>query len=246
MVNTGFANTLYTDTATAPYTAQFSADDFVLGTAARITALRAEGFFSSNVTFPDAAAALTWSIFPDAGGVPAGNPKSAAGAAVWTYTASPTGAGVDTAGGFLSLDLAAAGQSVVLPPGRYWLLVNTTGTSVNSWAQFASATGDGNFAFLGVSSAANNSWITSDTIPALDIYAGLNMRVVGEVACGAPWLGSVTPGSGSLAPGGAQSTNVTLDTSALLPASYSAFLCVNSNDPVTPSTTVKVNLTVNP
>ena len=239
-VNSGYRNTIYSNPATAAFNAQFTADDFQVAGPIQVTGLSAEGFVVSNVAFPGAATNLTWSIYPDAAGVPAGNPQSAAGAAVWTYTTTPTGAGVSTAGGFLSLNLAAAGQNLVLPAGTYWLVINTSGTFANRWAQFASATGSGSFASIDVSTTNTGVWAANTA------FAGLNMRVTGQVACGAPWLGAITPASGSLAGGASQSTNVTLNSSALAAASYSAFLCVSSNDPVTPSAAVRVNLTVTP
>ena len=242
--NTGFSSTVYTDSAAAP-SARFAAEDFDLGSATQILTLSVEGYFLTGVTYPQGATALTWSIYPDAGGVPAGNPKTAPGAAVWTYTTSPTGAGVDTDGGLLSLNLVAASQNVVLPAGKYWLVVNTTGPAANDWAWFVSDTGDSSIAWLEVSETNTGTWTDSKRFVNFP-YRGFNMRITGLVPCGAPWLGGVTPPSGSLAPGASQSTNVTLNSSALAAANYSAFLCVNSNDPVTPSTTVRVDLTVTP
>ncbi len=240
VVNSGSRNTTYTNPATAGSTAQYAADDFQVGASTQVTGLSAEGFVVSGAAFPGAAVDLTWSIYPDAAGFPAGNPASNPGAAVWTYSASPSSAGVSTAGGFLSLNLAAAGQNLVLPPGTYWLVVNTRGTFANRWAQFGSGTGNGSFATLNVDLANVGTWATDAA------FAGLNMRVTGLVSCGASWLGAVTPASGSLAPGGSQATSVALSSSTLAPATYGGFVCVNSNDPVTPSAAVSVQLTVNP
>lgn len=237
-VNSGFRNTIYSDPATAGNSAQFSADDFDVTLSTQITSLSAEGFVVSGVAFPAAATAITWSIYPDAAGLPAGNPQSAPGAAVWTYTTTPVGVGVGTAGGFLSLNLAAAGQNVVLPPGKYWLVINTSGTFANRWAQFGSATGNGSFASLNVSTTGVGAWAANTAFP------GLNMSVRGLATCGAPWFGTVTPASGSVVGGGSQSSTLAINSAALPAASYSAFLCVNSNDIASPSVAVPVNLTV--
>lgn len=238
-VNSGFRNTIY-NPATATANAEFSADDFDLTGATQLTSISAEGFVVSGVAFPGAATNLTWSIYPDAAGVPAGNPQSAPGAAVWTYSASPTAVGVSTAGGFISLNLVAAGQNVVLPAGKYWLVVNTAGTFANRWAQFGSATGNGTFMSIVVSTTNTGAWASNNS------FAGLNMVIRGSVPCGAPWLGTLTPVSGSVAPAGAQSTSLTLNSSALAAASYRAYVCVNSNDPVRPSVALPVDLTVTP
>ncbi|MFC4821807.1 BACON domain-containing protein [Dokdonella ginsengisoli] len=58
-----------------------------------------------------------------------------------------------------------------------------------------------------------------------------------------PWL-SVTPASGSLAGGASADATVTVDASALAAGSYSANLCVTSNDAATPLVTVPVDVTV--
>lgn len=239
-INSGFRNTIYSNPATAGNNAEFAADDFDLTGATQITSLSAEGFVVSGVAFPGATTSLTWSIYPDAAGVPAGNPQSAPGAAVWTYSASPTAVGVSTAGGFISLNLTAAGQNVVLPAGKYWLVVNTAGTFANRWAQFGSATGNGTFRTIIVSTTNTGAWASNNA------FTGLNMVVRGSVACGAPWLGALTPPSGSVAPAGTQSTALTLNSSALAAASYRAFVCVNSNDPARPSVALPVDLTVTP
>ena len=239
-INSGFRNTIYSDPATAGNNAQFSADDFDLTGATQLTSISTEGFVVSGAAFPGAATSLRWSIYPDAAGVPAGDPQSAPGAAVWTYTASPTAAGVSTAGGFISLNLAAAGQNVVLPAGKYWLVVNTAGTFANRWAQFGSATGNGTFMSINVSTTNTGAWAANSA------FAGLNMVIRGSVPCGAPWLGTLTPASGSVAPAGAQSTSLTLNSSALAAASYRAYVCVNSNDPARPSVALPVDLTVTP
>jgi len=239
-VNSGFRNTTYTDPATAGNNAQYAADDFLVAASTQINSLSGEGFVVSGVAFPGAAIDLTWSIYPDAGGLPAGNPASNPGAAVWTYTAAASAPGVSTVGGVLSLNLPAAGQNLVLPPGTYWLVINTRGTFANRWAQFGSATGNGSFMTINIDLANAGAWASNTA------FAGLNMRVTGQVACGAPWLGALSPASGTVAVGAIQPTSVALNSSALAPASYGGFVCVNSNDPVSPAVAVPVQLTVTP
>lgn len=241
-VGSGFRNTVYSDGASplVGIAAQFDADDFDVIDPTRITSLSAEGFVVSGVAFPAAATAITFSIFPDAAGVPAGNPFSSSNAAVWSYSASPTAAGVSTAGGVLSLNLAAAGQNVTLPAGKYWVVIHTSGTFANRWAQFGSATGNGTFRGINIALDGSGAWTSNNA------FAGLNMVVKGAVACGAPWLGAITPASGNLAPSAVQATSVTLNASSLAPASYRGYLCVTSNDPVRPAAALPVNLTVAP
>lgn len=237
-VASGFRNTTYTNPATAGSNGQYAADNFQVSTATQITNLSGEGFVVSNLAFPGAALDITWSIYPDASGLPAGNPLTNPGAAVWSYTAAPTAPGVGTAGGFLSLNLAAAGQNVVLPPGTYWLVIHTRGTFANRWAQFGSETGDGSFASITIATNNTGDWQVNPS------FAGLNMRVTGQVACGAPWLGAISPAGGSIASGGTQPTSVVVNSAALAADGYRGFVCVNSNDPVSPSVAVPVQLNV--
>ncbi|MFX7329078.1 hypothetical protein ABTI69_20035, partial [Acinetobacter baumannii] len=96
----------YTD-STDPL-AQFAADDFTLGESTRLSRLVADGFVSSGLPLASTASQLTWSLYPDDGGAPAGNPETAPALAVWSYTAAPGSPGVSTTGGTIALDLAAA------------------------------------------------------------------------------------------------------------------------------------------
>jgi hypothetical protein len=58
-----------------------------------------------------------------------------------------------------------------------------------------------------------------------------------------PWI-SETPTAATDAPGTSTPVTMTFDASALSPGSYSAYLCVTSNDPANPMLHVPVNLTV--
>ncbi len=58
-----------------------------------------------------------------------------------------------------------------------------------------------------------------------------------------PWL-SVSPASGTTAPGGSTATTVTFDATGLSPGTYDANLCVTSNDPSHHVVAVPVELTV--
>ena len=238
LLRSGFRNTVYTDPATAGTAAQFAADDFDVIEPTQITSLKTTGFVVSGAALATAAVNFTWSIYPDAAGLPAGNPQTAAAAAVWSYTATPTSAGVTVDASSIRLNLAAAGQNVTLPPGKYWLLVNTRGTFANRWAQFASNTGNGSFASITIATSGAGAWASNTAFP------GLSMQVRGLVACGAPWLGTAFPASGSLFPTETRTHQVILDATGLSAATYRANVCVNSNDPVSPSLAVPITFTV--
>ena len=78
--------------------------------------------------------------------------------------------------------------------------------------------------------------------------ADLNLNILeDDSACDSPadipWL-SVSPDLATIPPGGAVSVDVTFDSTGLTPGAYAGYLCVNSDDPVTPIVVVPVSLTV--
>lgn len=239
-VNNGFRNTIFTP-ASGTTAAQFNADDFDIIQPTNITSLSTEGFVVSAVALSAATSSLRWSIYPDAAGVPAGNPQSAPGAAVWTYSTALTGAGVSIVGGTVTLNLAAASQNVTLPPGKYWMVMNTVGTLANSWAQFASNTSNGlpGFKQITVSTTNTGAWVTPATA-----FVGLNVVVKGSVTCGASWLGAAFPSYGTLAPAQSGLNSVAVNTTGMFAGSYIGNVCYNSNDPFTPTAAAPVLLTV--
>ena len=242
-ISSGLRSTIYTDPATAGRQAEFSADDFVIDQNTQITSLFVSGFVVSGTPLTSAATNLTWSIYPDAAGLPAGNPQTNPAAAVWTYTSTPTGAGVTTTGSNdILLNLVAAGQNVNLPPGRYWLVVNTRGTFANRFAWFASNTATGNpgFASLAISTGGAGDWAANSN------FQGLTMRIFGNVPCGAPWIGGTYASSGTLGRGTSVQAMTVAYGTGLAPGSYQANVCVQSNDPLVPSLAVPFSLTVTP
>lgn len=243
-IASGFRTTTYIDPATAGSQAQYAADDFDVLEPTTLTNIRTTGFVVSNVALSTAATNLAFSIYPDASGLPAGNPQTNPAAALWTYTTTPAGPGVTVTGpNVIALNLQAAGQNVALPPGRYWLLVNTRGTFANRFAQYGSNQSSGNTGFASITIATNGtgSWTANPTLP------GLSMRVDGNVPCGgASWMGRRFPQSGSIAPGRAQDASLLVTAGGLVAGTYTSNLCVNSNDPNRPAIAVPVTLTVTP
>lgn len=237
----GYVSTRYSDPLVAGVNARFAADDFVLGNAMQVTQLTSDGFTGGGTPVtPTTAQAMRWSIYPDAGGVPAGNPASAAGAAVWSYSSTLTAPGISLSGNRVSLNMAAAGQSLALPAGRYWLVVNSVGTNANRWLRLrstGSSAGMPGIALITVASDGSGAW-------AADPAVGLTMSVTGTVACGAPWITGMTPASGSILPGQSRATQATLQSNGLGAGNYKGFLCVSSNDPARPVVATPVNMAV--
>jgi hypothetical protein len=221
----------------------YAADDFTLADTTSLTSVRTEGF-TQGVAIAAGASAITWSIFPDAGGTPAGNPETSPGAAVWRYSAAPNSPGVTTtaSGAFnvITLNLAAAGLALELPPGTYWLVVHTTTETVpNSMFWFFSNAGSGNAPRTVFPASTGPNWAPNAS------FAGLAVQMNGGVSCASPsWVTRVTPSSGSLGFGDSDTLSIRVNTAGLAPGVYSAFVCVASNDPVTPQATVRVVLNV--
>jgi hypothetical protein len=239
----GFRSSRYTDAVLPPGVppGQYAADDFQLLDTTRLSTLVANGFLLSTTPLALATQNITWSIYPDVGGVPAGNPETNPGAAVWSYTALPTAPGVGTANATISLNLATAGQNVILPPGRYWLVVNGRTTFANRWVWYASDTrapssGNGLMAI----SPASGGWTANTSFP------GLSWLVDASVACGAGWIGAATPSAGQVAPAGSSNVMLTINAAGLSAGSYSGYACFATNDPARPRAAVRVTLTVTP
>ncbi len=241
-VDSGYRSTTYTNPTTAGYAAQFAADDFVVGQTTQLTALFTEGFVISNQDLPAITTSITWSLFPDAGGMPAGDPLTTPNLAVWSYTAAPTAPGVSAAGEDIGLDLAAAGQDVSLSPGRYWLVVSVSTSFANRWVWYASEGGNAPFMTASVSvDGTASGW------EAAEGFAGLSMRIAGLVPCGAPWIGPPNIGAtGVLEPGASRTLRFPFDATGLSAGEHVGNICVASNDPSLPRAAVPVVFTVTP
>ncbi|MET4576760.1 Ig-like domain-containing protein [Ottowia thiooxydans] len=239
-VASGFRSTQYLDPANAGSPGQYSSDDFTLTDTVKLKSLVAEGFVSNAAALNATSTGLTWMIFADSGGNPAGNPQTSPGAAIWSYSALPSDPGVSTTGNTIKLDLIASGNDLTLSPGRYWLVVYSKSPYVNRWVWFASNTGDLVFRAITPGTAGTGTW------SAVSGFAGLAMQITGLVNCGAPWIGTGTPTTGTLAPTASATIQVPINAGALILGSHTAYACVSSNDPTAPVVAKRINLTVTP
>src|SRR5690606_16411602 len=240
--NNGYNSSVLADNAAQP--AFFAADDFTLAGETPLTSIQVEGFVATSSRLTQMASALSWSIFPDAGGVPAGNPYSSPGTAAWSYSAPPASAGIVITGtgqiNNIALDLAQAGQDVVLPAGRYWLVVHAHAPTAYRWLWFGSNDGSGGLMTISIGPGGTGAWAPTTG------FSGLAMQVEGSVPCGAPWIGSVVPGSGRGAPGASRERGGRVTAAGLAPGTYRGNACVASNDPVTPKAAAPVRFDVVP
>jgi subtilisin family serine protease len=232
-VNSGFTSAVFTDETDPP--AIFSSESFMI--VGRVTSLFTEGYTVSGAALATVATSLHWSIFPDAIGHPAGNPQTSPGMAVWSYSSAPNGPGVSTAGNGILLDFDAAGQTgVVLPFGRYWLVVHATTPFASRWLWFGSPRGNGSARQIVIEPG--GAWSSL-------LFQGLSIRVEAEVPCGAPWMGAVVPSMGNVNAGNSQTIVAAISAAALSAGTYSANICVTSNDPTRPKAAIPIRLQVN-
>ncbi|MFK3650041.1 S8 family serine peptidase [Lysobacter enzymogenes] len=233
----GRRSTRFTDAATVGARAQLSADDFTLTDATAISRIVADGFVNGgNLT---TSTNINWSIFRDVGGNPEGNPESTPQLALWSYTSTYNGTGVSTSGfASISLNLAAAGQNVNLPAGRYWLVVSVRAPLATSWFWFNATSGDNVYRGAIINPDGSGAWSATTGAP------GLAYQMQGSNNCGATWIGAPSRAFGRIAVGANVDTTVQINAAGLAPGSYSGYVCVASNDPLRPKAALRVALTV--
>ena len=201
-----------------------------------VSTLRANGFVipSGNLTTANTPS-VTFSIYADSAGVPAGAPEGFGGPPLWTYTntiGTAATTGITGTGGAVHLVLSAPGVPPLnLPSGRYWLTVypsmngSGAGTTANPlWAWRTSPDAQiGNPPVLYAPYDDPNNFQTDP--------GTLNMSafVQGTVNCTLPtWVGLTTT-SGSLGLAGSQVIPVVFDATGLGAGTYTATLCISSN-----------------
>ncbi len=229
----------------------YSASDFVLSEATDISYIFTPGFDNTNTL--SAQPAINWAIYANNAGVPAGHPEDGTGmaSALWAYTSAVNGPGVDITNNDIALDLVAAGQTLSLTPGTYWLTVypsyNVTGAGGArwNWYQAAQVGAQTHLVSPGIFGVAN--WTSLSALGVTFTDTAFRLETAGEIDCDHPddvsWL-TVVPTMGTTAPDGATPVDVTFDSTGMAAGVYEALLCVESNDPETPVVEVPVTLTV--
>lgn len=225
----------------------YSAEDFDVASATTVSELYTPGFWVGG-DLATGSEAIDWEIFTDDGGVP--------GEVVWSHTSTFDGAGVTVSGDTpeqnIALDLAAAGtEPLDLEAGTYWLSVWPTVEGVpnlNARWNWYQGEGQGELGQLidpgNLFGAGATDW--TPIVDLVGTFGDLAFTVTGTsegVTCGGDWL-TVDPTSGTTAPDGTSEVSVDIDSAGLEPGEYTADLCIESNDPAAPVTTVPVTLTV--
>ncbi|NCT68669.1 MAG: S8 family serine peptidase [Rhodanobacteraceae bacterium] len=223
----------------------FTAADFQVSATSNIKKIKVFGFDNTSTLANQPK--ITWRIYGDASGSPAGNPDTNTGTPVWTFDSAPNGAGVSLADtGVITLDLVAAGQTLNLPAGTYWLTVyptyaNAIGPAGSArWNWFQADQQGGPAKLVGTMFGVNN-WTAIGSLGTA--YTDVAFTIDGDITCGAPWL-SLSPTSGNVSGGGNATVTATFNSNGLAAGTYNASACIASNDASNPVVTVPVTLTV--
>ena len=211
-----------------------------------ITTLRANGFTlpgGSSLTTGNTPS-VSFSIYADNAGEPAGAPENFGGAPVWTYTSTiGTSTGITTTGGNLQLNLAAAGvPSLDLPAGRYWMTVFPTINSSSSSLLWAWRTSPD--AQIGNAPVVYEPYFDNANFYNFTGVTAMSAFVQGTVNCALPAWVNLTTTSGSLGLGGSQTIPVEFNATGLSAGTYTATLCIGSNATNAATVTVPLTFTV--
>lgn len=252
----------------------YESDRFLMTVSGSVTTIETPGFTlngSAAGSLADATG-VAWYVYANNNGMPAGNPEDGKKSYLWTFSASPIAAGVDTSdGNDITLNLTTAGAPALdLTAGTYWLVVaptfnsscNFTGANVVVggcageawyWDENSPGSGAGSYndpadlTHLGTS----NTWTeigpnTSNSNSATGSVS-LAFTLIGTLTCPGsnPITGvSLSPTSGSTMVSGSSSVTVTFNPSGLQAGSYSGAACIEGDDPNTPFFALPITETV--
>jgi subtilisin family serine protease len=255
-LNNGYQSARYA-ARTPPNTGFYVADDFVIGPAT-LSSLRADGFVlpGGNNLNTTNSPTITFDIYADRNGFPAGSPEGLGAPPVWTATVAANAAGLTLTGNNIQLNLATAGLTPPnLPGGRYWVVVypnmigngsNTAGNPIWAWRLTGvGAPTTGRPPVQITPSAAGASWAVPQlsAAPGPGPAAGFTLSVNVNANCSQPaWL-ATSAASGTVNTG-SQQIDLTLNTASLAPGVYAANVCVSSNDTDEPMTFVPIRVRV--
>jgi hypothetical protein len=230
----------------------YSADDFELPGPTSISLIHADGFWNTGSLAE--ATAISWYIYPDDDGVPAGHPEDGLDLHVWTHSDAPTGTGIDITDDNITLDVVAAtGSEIDLAAGVYWLTVfpdinspTLDGNTRWNWYQAAQQLSQAHLVDPGnLFGAGLTEWTAFGDIGLTFFGTAFRLEGTLNIDCEAdlPWL-SVSPTSGTVDPNESEDVTVTFDSTGLGTGQYDGVLCLGSNDPENELVYIPVTLEV--
>jgi hypothetical protein len=227
------------------------AQNFDVTAQTRVTTMRANGFTLPNTTLTTSnTPSVTFSIYADASGVPAGAPQGFGAAPLWTYSNTiSTPNGITTTSGNLQLDLTAAnvaGTPLNLPPGRYWLMVwptingqgnNTAGNPLWAWRVSSDPQ-------IGAQPQLYAPWDDPANWQFDTDTKTMSAFVQGTVDCTKPAWISYSNTGGALGFAGSATTDATFNAAGLAAGTYRATMCITSNATNAPTLPIPLTFTV--
>ena len=232
-----------------PTYSSFLADDFVNPTGWELERIYIPGDFWSGGSSFTPATGLTFQIYADNAGIPAGDPSGGGIPPVWTLTLPPTDPQLTYSmgsSGYLSNVTLTLSSPVNVPAGHWWLVFYPT-MSLSGGGQYGRQPADTTNGYTtqfinpGNGFGFGATWQSWSVIgPAQQDMA---FRLEGSLI-DIPWL-SEQPTSGTLEPGDCQGIQVTLDSHGMNPGIYQGRLVLHSNDPLQAVVEVNVQMQVN-
>lgn len=248
----GLVSSLYVDSLSGA----FVGDDIVLDQPTTFRKLSVPGFLFANFgdTVDMYASRVSWLIYADDGGKPAGHPGDGS-APLWMLDLPVDAPGVDLSANALDVDLTVIGTSLELGPGKYWLVaypvfdshvVNGVGVMWFRFLMGVQANGMGqafnNDPEFG-GDPANAAW--EGISASWDGHYDAAMIGLADRQCTPAWA-TPAASSGAVGAGATQSVNLAIDASGLAAGEHVGQLCVASNDPAKPITLIPIRLNVTP
>jgi hypothetical protein len=235
----------------------YSADTFSMVIPGTLLTISTPGFVvggAVGASLTDATS-ITWYIYPDNNGLPGGNPEDGMNDYAWTFSATPTSAGVDIGGNNIGLDITAAGAPPLqLKAGSYWLIVavafnsDITQSNAEFWAWGYSKEKGGNAKIIDPGDILKNGFIWYNNISSGSDQASMAFTLTGTFNCDQgvmPGIG-MSASSGAVTPGSSDNVIMTFDPSGLSAGTYTGGLCITDNDPTTPFVILPITEIIKP
>jgi uncharacterized repeat protein (TIGR01451 family) len=235
-----------------PTFSSFLADDFVNPATWTIDTIFVPGDGWNGFTSLLSATSLTWQIYADNAGVPAGDPSGGGSPPVWTLTLAPTDAQVTVSNGSSALPsntLLQLAAPISLPPGHWWLVFYPTMPFVPT-GQYGRQPADtingyvGQFINPGGGFGLGTAWQPWTVLSVPPQPPDIAFRLEGTSDTSPiPWV-SEDPIAGTVAAAACETVEVTFDSTGMEPGTYTGTLQINNNDILNPVVNVPLTMIV--
>ena len=236
----------------------YAADRFEVDGAALVQGLTVHGFrFDDAGRFDEVFESVVFYVYDDADGQPAGSPDAAEAVERFRFEAGVGTPGFSvaedsTAAGHradVSLDLeAATGEGLLLPEGRYWLVVHAVSASADlvsdTWAMVTSLEGSQSARFIDIENILDlgaTNWQPLAGLIAPET-SNLAFRIEGQALS----FLSLTPTQGVIDVEQSQAVELLFDATDFPPGSYATMLMIRTDSPATPEVAIPVTMVVSP